>query len=369
MRFATTLAACAIVALASVGTASAAVVDPSNLVVYRVGNGSAALGNTATAVFLDEYTLGGALVQSIALPSSGATALTAVGNATTEGIMSRSQDGTSLVFAGYRKDAGGANPSADLPATTNRLIGTLTTSGVPATPIALTNPTGTIRSATTVDASNFYISTSVAVQYVAAASGTTTATSIDARNSRQVNLANNVLFASNGSTTITGKVQQYGVLPTGTTAASPVVTLATGDAINGFVVLDLDAGVAGPDTVYSLSTVEGLLRKHTFNGTAWSATGLVATSASNLTAQTNGTVVNLYLTSSSTLSYLSDATGYGGTLAGSFMTLATAGTNTAFRGLGSISLAAVPESTTIGGLGVVLVGLAGAWTKWRRSGV
>src|SRR5262249_17571744 len=56
-----------------------------NLVVYRVGDGSAALGSGATAVFLDEYTPGGVLVQSIALPTtiSGANRrLTASGSAT-----------------------------------------------------------------------------------------------------------------------------------------------------------------------------------------------------------------------------------------------------------------------------------------------
>jgi hypothetical protein len=36
-----------------------------NIVVYRVGDGTAALGSTATAVFLDEYTPSGTLVQSV----------------------------------------------------------------------------------------------------------------------------------------------------------------------------------------------------------------------------------------------------------------------------------------------------------------
>lgn len=40
-----------------------------NLVVYRVGDGSAALTANATAVFLDEYTPAGVLVQSIPMPT------------------------------------------------------------------------------------------------------------------------------------------------------------------------------------------------------------------------------------------------------------------------------------------------------------
>src|SRR5690349_3881891 len=60
-----------------------------NIVVYRVGTGPASLGNGATAVFLDEYTTAGVLVQSIALPTttSGANkALTATGRGDTEGM-------------------------------------------------------------------------------------------------------------------------------------------------------------------------------------------------------------------------------------------------------------------------------------------
>jgi len=63
-------------ALAAV-TSHASSITPGNLVIYRVGDGSAALGTAATAVFLDEYTPLGTLVQSIALPTTGVSALTA----------------------------------------------------------------------------------------------------------------------------------------------------------------------------------------------------------------------------------------------------------------------------------------------------
>src|SRR4051795_10245670 len=67
-----------------------------NLVVYRVGDGSVALGSGATAVFLDEYTTAGALVQSIPMPTavSGSNKrLTASGSATTEGFLTQSAAG------------------------------------------------------------------------------------------------------------------------------------------------------------------------------------------------------------------------------------------------------------------------------------
>src|SRR5688572_26956783 len=84
--------------------AQAAAFGPGTIVVYRVDGGGAALGNTGTAVFLDEYTPAGVLVQSIAMPTSasgGNLRLVAVGNATTEGFLSRSQDGQYLIVPGY----------------------------------------------------------------------------------------------------------------------------------------------------------------------------------------------------------------------------------------------------------------------------
>ena len=43
---------------------------PGNLVVYRVGDGAAVLASSGTAVFLDEYTTAGVLVQSIPVPTT-----------------------------------------------------------------------------------------------------------------------------------------------------------------------------------------------------------------------------------------------------------------------------------------------------------
>jgi hypothetical protein len=339
----------ALASLSSVVTA--AIITPGNLVVYRVGDGSATLGTTATAVFLDEYTTAGTLVQSIALPTTGSTAVTAVGNATTEGIISRSQDGLALVFTGYGKAAGGTSPASDTYTATPRVIGTLTTSGIPNTSTTLTNDGGattanTIRSATSIDATTaFWVSTSSRVSYFGSPGGSAAGTTqIDARNSRQVNFADNILYASNGSTAITGKVQHYGTLPTGATAPTPVVTLATADAVNGFLLLDLDAGVAGADTLYALVTTLSQLQKYTYNGSSWSASGSISTTAANLAAQVSGSTVNLYLTTGSALQSFADTSGYGNTItAGSPTTIASAGTNTAFRGIGTL---VVPEPGT-----------------------
>jgi hypothetical protein len=152
-------------------------------------------------------------------------------------------------------------------------------------------------------------------------------------------------------------------LPTGATAGSPVATLALADAVNGFALFDLSSSVAGPDTLYALSTVEGLLRKFsTTDGVNWTASGSVATSAANLTGYADGNgVVSLFLTTGSTLSTLVDASGYGGTETGSIVSLATVGANEGFRGIGM--WAPIPEPGTFALTGFGLLGLA----FFRRS--
>lgn len=371
----------ALLTIASVVVPGAAVyavpVTPGNLVIYRVGaSGGAALNNTATAVFLDEYTTAGALVQSIPVTTTGTSALTAVGNATTEGIISPSQDGTALVYTGYRKDAGGANPSADSYATTARVVGTLTLAGTPDTSTSVINDNGattanTIRSATTVGSttgSAVWIGNSARVSYNGSGLGTSGGTTqIDARNSRQVNVANNVVYASNGSTAITEKVQSYGTLPTGATTPTPVVSLATGDAVNGFALFDVDPGVAGPDTLYALSTVASQLIKYSFDGSTWTARGSISSvAAANLTGVVNGSSVTLYLTTTSALQTLTDSSGFAQNITGAIANLATAGTNTGFRGIG-ILFAPVPEPGAVlfGGLAFGMIGLAMAGKKLK----
>lgn len=339
--------------LLAAGTVFAAPITPGDLIIYRVGDGSAALGATATAIFLDEYTPLGGFVQSIALPTTGGTVITAVGNSTTEGIMSLSQNGSKLLFAGYRIDAGTSSPGA---ATVNRVIGTFSPStGLFDTSLSITDAgTGVPRSVTSTDGSSlFYMGTSAGVRYIGTPGAAGTSTLIDSRNSRQVLLSGDKLFASNGSSGLTPKVQDYGTLPTGPVVSNSVVVLATGDAVNGFAFFDLNPSVAGNDTLYALSTVEGLLRKYTFDGSLWSASGSIASSAADVTGLASGGSVSLWLTSGSTLSGLTDSSGYGGTLSGTTTSLATSTANTAFRGL----VVYVPEPSAFALIGMGLTGL------------
>src|SRR4051812_11245398 len=84
--------------------ALAAAFGDGNVVVYRVGDGVTPLAVTGSPVFLDEFTPGGLLVQSIALPTTASGAnrpLVASGTAQSEGLLTRSADGRFLVMTGY----------------------------------------------------------------------------------------------------------------------------------------------------------------------------------------------------------------------------------------------------------------------------
>ena len=74
-----------------------------------------------------------------------------------------------------------------------------------------------------------------------------------------------------------------------------------------------------------------------------------------MTGIVGDTGVDLYVTNANTLFKFSDTTGYGGMIAGAATSIATAGTNTAFRGLAAFP---VPEPTVaVLGLMASLVGL------------
>ncbi|HTN75814.1 MAG TPA: hypothetical protein VL096_11230, partial [Pirellulaceae bacterium] len=86
---------------------------PGNLVLYRVGDGTISTVGSSTAIFLDEYSPAGVLVQSLAMPTAANGAnkpLTASNGPTVqEGLMSLSADGRTLIVPGYATTPGTAD--------------------------------------------------------------------------------------------------------------------------------------------------------------------------------------------------------------------------------------------------------------------
>lgn len=357
---------------------------PGNVVIYRVGDGSAGLVNTGVAVFLDEYSPTGTLVQSIPMPTtaSGANnALFASGTASSEGLISRSADGQYIIATGYASThtSSLAGTAATL---INRVVARVDMNGVIDTSTALTdfssgnNP----RSATSVDGTGFWVAGGAGGVRYASLGGTTSndlTTAAGLSNVRAVSVYDGQLYASSGSGTNTFK----GVETIGTglaTSGAQTVTRLAGltDTLSNstyqFLLADLDSGVPGVDTLYFAddSSTSGGISKFALVAGTWTYVDRIGSGTDayrGLSGIVDGTNVTLFATrkggtgaaGGGELVSLIDTNGYNLGFSSTTPTLlATAGTNTAFRGV----VAVVPEPSALG-----LLGLAAGLLARRRG--
>jgi DNA/RNA endonuclease G (NUC1) len=325
----------------------AAAFTPGNVVVYRVGDGAAALGSTATAVFLDEYTPTGTFVQSVAMPTAVAGSnrrLTASGTATNEGFLTLSTDGQYLALTGYDAALGTLAVAGTTSAAVQRVIGRVDSTGTVNTTTVFAGSAGNSfsgggpRSVVSDAGNNFWAVGSVSgVQYITLGATSSTQVSNTATNLRGANIFGGQLYISSGAGTI-----RVGTVGTGTpTTTGQTITSLPGfpatPAATGFFFADLNAGVAGVDTVYVADDGGNQILKYSLVAGTWVANGSVAaTGARGLTGSVQGTTVTLFGTlggAGTTLYKLVDATGHNATISGSPTTIATVGTNRAFRGV------------------------------------
>jgi hypothetical protein len=345
--------AAAFVLVLDIAPAAGAPLTPGNLVIYRVGDGVSPLSQVAAASFLDEYTTAGALVQTIALPTTPSglnRALTAAGNSTSEGHLSRSADGLFLVVAGYDAAPGTASVSTTAPSMVNRVVARIDITGNVDTTTALNDAGGNPRGAASSDGVGLWVSTSSSgIRYTTLGSTTTsTQLSSNPTNVRVVRIFSGYgafptpqLYASSASGTFQGVATVGSGLPTSagqTTTLLPGFPTAIGPSAYAFVFFDLNAGVAGPDTVYVADdrtvAVGGGLQKWTYDGVTWT----LANTFGNGTVQglrgVTGTLNGagqpvLYVTTADGSTRLHSLTDSGPTAA--FVPLAVAAANTAFR--------------------------------------
>ncbi|MEO8379001.1 MAG: DUF5689 domain-containing protein [Acidobacteriota bacterium] len=335
----------------------AAAFTPGNIVVYRVGDGAIALSANAAPVFLDEYTPAGALVQSVAMPTAVAGAnlrLTASGSATTEGFLSRSQDGTILAVPGYDASAGTASITTST--TIPRVMGRVDSGGAIDTSSSYIDAasSGNIRSVASLDGTRYWASGSTqGVRTVAhGGSGAATIVSSTATNLRQIGIFGSQLYIGSGAGTIRmGTVGSGTPITSGNVMTSlPGFPTAAPTTVNGYLFADLDAGVAGVDTLYVADEGSSVISKWCLVGGTWTARGSVALgTARGLTGSVSGTNVTLFATgggAGTPIVTITDASGYNANLAGSVTTIvATAGTNKAFRAVAMAPVSTTPSPT------------------------
>ena len=337
---------------------------PGNIVVYRVGTGTGSLVNTGNAVFLDEYTPTGTLVQSIALPTADAGqvhALIAAGTSTSEGLLTLSADGRYLVLAGYDASPGGsASLSGTTGTTVGRTVGRVDASGAIDTSTVLTdfasgnNPRGVASD----NGSSFYVDGGAGgIRYATLGATTSTQLSTTVTNLRADEIFNGQLYVSSQSgafrlaTVGTGEPTTSGQ----TITNLPGFPTATGSPY-AFFFADLSASVAGLDTLYVADDAAGI-QKYGLVGGNWTLEGtIVASGVRGLTGFVSGGQVQLYgttggstATGGGAIYSFTDATGYGNTASGTAMQIATAAPNTAFRGVAFApqAIVATPETISV----------------------
>ena len=329
----------AAVSIVTVPAAQAAGFSDGNVVVVRVGDGAAALSSAAAPVFLDEYTPAGALVQSIAMPTSVSgdqRRLLMAGSATSEGALALSADASYLTLAGYDAAPATATVATTTVAAVNRVVGRVGGDGAVDTSTAITDgfSGANVRGAATDDGTRFWVTGANGIRHSAALGGTTT-TSLAATNSRVPAIAGGQLYFSTGSGT-----QGVYSLGTGlpTTAGQTASLLAARTSPYGLSLLDRDSGVPGVDTLYfaddSGLAAGGGIYKYSFDGSTWTPRGFVALAgARGLTAKISGANASLYVTTNTTLVTLPDSAAFNADLTGSPTTVVSAGSNTALRGV------------------------------------
>ena len=323
----------------------------NNLIVVRIGDGSSALGTTSAAAFFDEYKTDGTLVQSVPLPTSvqGVNKrLTLSGDKTDEGYISLSPDADKIALFGYDCDLGATAPSTTTSASVNRVIGVLTADKSVNTTKYLNSMFSTVvaRSAT-VSGDNLWVTggNTGIVHTTYNSTGAITANTILATTGRVLSIYDGQLYISSlGSGVRMGKVGTGLPVTTGQTITSlPGYPTGASDAPFQYVFSDQNVSIPGVDVLYVADALRGLL-KYSFDGTDWVYNGVITGgSYMGLAARKVGSSMQLYGTrrigsSASTYQFqlftITDDGGHNASFSNTVVTtLATAGTNTVFRGI------------------------------------
>jgi hypothetical protein len=356
-------------------------ITPGNVVVVRVGSGTAALTNSSTAVFLDEYTAVGAFVQSIAMPTvqSGAhKPVTCSGTASSEGALTQSANGHYLLLAGYGIAPGGAGVASSVSSSVNRVVARIGLDEVVDSTTALIDAYSgnNIRAAASYSGHEFWTAGTAtaannpSVRYVAGV-GAATSLQLDAAitNVRRVDVWNTQLYCVTASGSAFGVCRVGTSLPTTspqTTTLLPGFPTTSGPSPYDFFFANTTTLYVADDRTTGLGGIQkwvDIAGVWTLQYTLSPAGNVGCRGLSGIVA--GGTTTLFATTTANTLVKFVDS-GASATA----QVLATAPTNTVFRGArfvrtpGRLDVIGQPCNTTfgppyVGAIGEPIVGNAG----------
>ncbi|MBL8756198.1 MAG: hypothetical protein JNK15_23085 [Planctomycetes bacterium] len=356
-------------------------ISPGNVVVLRVGDGTAALTNAATAAFLDEYTPGGTYVQTVSLPTAQNGAhrpVTLSGTATSEGALTQTARAGHLLVAGYGIAPGGASVASSSSSSVNRVIARIGLDETidSSTALADAYSGNNVRGAASYSGLEFWTAGTASaannpsVRYVASL-GATTSLQLDAAitNIRRVDVWNTEVYCVTASGSAFGVCQVGSGLPTNspqTTTLLPGFPTATGPSPYDFFFANATTLYVADDRTTGLGGIQKWVQiagVWTLQYTLAPASNVGCRGLSGIVA---GGVTTLFATTTAnTLVKVVDSGA-----AATALVLASAPTNTAYRGVrfvrtpASLQFIGQPCNTTagppyVGAAGEPVVGNAG----------
>ena len=318
--------------------ANAQVFSDGNLIISGTTS-TTALTSAATQVYLSEYRINGTTTNNTyTFPGNSTLNLTSSGTATSEGQLSL--QGNYLAIGGYNAAVGTTGVANTTSNAVNRVVGIVNykTGATSITSLGNTAYSGNnIRGAVT-DGTNIWTSGANGGIYNTTVGSTTNAALLSSTtlNNRHIDIYNGQLYYSTGSATGGATIGLYAVgsgTPTGPTVASSSFAATT---VVGGSTSPYDFAFADPNTLFVADSSAGI-QKYTRTSTTGSFslayTVTVGTGYTGLTIaqDVNGNNV-LFAVSPTTFSRFTDL-GSASADASTFITLATAPTNTSFRGV------------------------------------
>ena len=325
--------------------------NPNSIVVVRAGSLDSSLSNRSREVFLHEYdTSNGSLIRSISIPYTGADKLTIGGTATSEGMLKRSANKAYLTLPGYDLGLGVTSPNSTT-TNANRVIARIAPNGTidysTKVPGANLFPNNSFRAVITTDGTGYWCAGGTnGVRYVAHGATAGTNLSATVTNMRNIGIYDNRLFLCHASGTAVSRVYEVGTSlsstdSTGATILPGVPTTATIAAAD-FWMADLSDAVPGLDVLYIADDASsGGIVKFSLVGGTWVETGKLAntldgsTTYRGLAGEKSGSGVVLFgaRNAGAQIFKVYETGGYNAAFVGTPVVLATAETNTAFRGV------------------------------------